>query len=763
MANNRIQIKRSVSNGTVTGLSNGELAYTQVSNTLWIGLPDGSNTISIGGVRNPGTLTANQALVANSTSGIDRLYAANVDLSYLGANGSQGNSGFILFSGGSSTNAYWGSVGGLSINVNATYAWSNTQSFSNTITFNGPVVLGNTVSANGSVGIAGYALLSGGSGSNLYWSSIAGLGVNTAAQYSWSNTQLFTNTVTFSGNIALTSNISTQANSFVVFGNFGDYTNSLILTANGWGSTVEVGPSIALGWNSAGGGGAFAPAQEIPGNQTFVNTSLFFTGNTTQYIRATTGTVTLGNTGTVATVNSTIYTGTANNASYLGGTAAASYQLNSTLNANIASYLPNYAGVVNVSSLTISTFGSTTNGIIANSSFFGWGNSSANVTIAWDATGQDLFSIAGNQNNYVEAVIWNANSQTSASADFSINDNQGPYSNNYIDIGINSTGWSNTQWTINGPSDAYVYTGNTNLAVGTAGINQGNLVFFTGGTLASNERVRITAGGNVGINNTNPLNTFSVNGSTYLGGTLNVAGLSTFANATFTNMTVSGNLIVSGAVTTINTTSLTVADPIVEFGLGNELVSTDAVDTGWFSPANNTGTVVYSGIARIAAQSNTTVPYFKVFASTTNPNTATVIPSSTTGAIQAYLLPYGVTGAFIANSSVINITANNSLNSSIVANNITVSGFVATPTSVNITANASVSSALIANSLTLTTALAASYGGTGQISYSVGDLLYASGSTALSKLSIPGSAANGQVLMITNNLPAYGSLDGGTF
>ena len=59
----------------------------------------------------------------------------------------------------------------------------------------------------------------------------------------------------------------------------------------------------------------------------------------------------------------------------------------------------------------------------------------------------------------------------------------------------------------------------------------------------------------------------------------------------------------------------------------------------------------------------------------------------------------------------------------------------------------------------------ATYGGTGTNTYAAGDVLYAATAnpTALSKLSVPGSAANGQVLQITNNLPAYGVLDGGTF
>jgi hypothetical protein len=67
--------------------------------------------------------------------------------------------------------------------------------------------------------------------------------------------------------------------------------------------------------------------------------------------------------GTGAVVNATgvhvntTYIGTlsANNASFLGGTAAASYQLNSTLNANIAAYLPVYTGIVNAASHTVGT------------------------------------------------------------------------------------------------------------------------------------------------------------------------------------------------------------------------------------------------------------------------------------------------------------------------------------------------------------------------------------------------------------------------
>jgi hypothetical protein len=107
MASNKIQIKRSTSNATVTGLSNGELAFTQAGNILYIGAPDGtSGSLRIGGLQTPGTLTANQALVANATSGIDKVITANAVVTTLWANGAAGSNGQVLVTNGSAI--YWG-------------------------------------------------------------------------------------------------------------------------------------------------------------------------------------------------------------------------------------------------------------------------------------------------------------------------------------------------------------------------------------------------------------------------------------------------------------------------------------------------------------------------------------------------------------------------------------------------------------------------------------------------------------------------------
>jgi hypothetical protein len=107
MANNLIQIKRSTTAAIPASLSNGELAFTSNGNILYIGSPNGS-IVSIGGLRTPGTLTANQALVANSTSGINEIRAGVANVGAVYANGSLGTSGQVLTSNGSGV--HWSTV-----------------------------------------------------------------------------------------------------------------------------------------------------------------------------------------------------------------------------------------------------------------------------------------------------------------------------------------------------------------------------------------------------------------------------------------------------------------------------------------------------------------------------------------------------------------------------------------------------------------------------------------------------------------------------
>jgi len=115
-----------------------------------------------------------------------------------------------------------------------------------------------------------------------------------------------------------------------------------------------------------------------------------------------TNTITIG----TATVNTTNYSGTANNASFLGGTAAASYQLNSTLAANVATMAANSATYANASISNTFTVGTGTY-FVANGNV-GIGNTapaeklSINGNVRLYGTGPITLTLEADTDNAVE-------------------------------------------------------------------------------------------------------------------------------------------------------------------------------------------------------------------------------------------------------------------------------------------------------------------------------------------------------------------------
>jgi len=195
-----IKIKRSQTANTPSSLDAGELAYTSNGDILFIGSPDSNTVTAIAGKRFPGTLTANQALVANSLSSIDKIIVANAALTSVWANGTSGQSGNILKSNGSSI--YWDSPvagsdtyvqfndgGVLAGDAGLTYNKTSDTLSTNTVlamdTVNAAVlsvgssVIANTskfkiattvgFEANGTVGSAGQILYS--NGTTAYWAA----------------------------------------------------------------------------------------------------------------------------------------------------------------------------------------------------------------------------------------------------------------------------------------------------------------------------------------------------------------------------------------------------------------------------------------------------------------------------------------------------------------------------------------------------------------------------------------------------------------
>lgn len=307
MANNKIQIKRSPTTATPASLSAGELAFSNVtggSGVLFIGSTDGGTVVPIGGARYPGTLTANQALVANSTSGIDKIITANLTLS--------------------------------SFSVNTINAVANLTH------------LGTSV-----------------------------------------NTELTTT----------------------------------------WAIKTYVDAKAAAASNPQGANASF------------------------QY----------------------------NDSGVLNGTLNMFY--NNTTN-------------------TVSI-----------------GNSTVNVQLGFTGSINALAHFHGYQNGYTQIVMQNGNSQSRASADYVAENDLGSETENYIDLGINSSTYNDPAFSAMGAGDSYLYAANNNLTIGTA--DAGELKFITGGTTSAQIRAVIDAGGNVAIGAT------SADALLKVSGTANITGLTT--------------------------------------------------------------------------------------------------------------------------------------------------------------------------------------------------------------------------------------------
>ncbi len=128
---------------------------------------------------------------------------------------------------------------------------------------------------------------------------------------------------------------------------------------------------------------------------------------------------------------------------------------------------------------------------------------------------QNVIVGKGNTNSYAQLNIQNSSTGTNASADVVATANNGNESVNYIDMGINS-GSNSSSGVYGGANTGYLYTTGNDFAIGNATASK-NLLFFTGGTSSSNERMRIDGSGNVGIGTlAAPNSTFQNSGSVSL-------------------------------------------------------------------------------------------------------------------------------------------------------------------------------------------------------------------------------------------------------
>ena len=185
----------------------------------------------------------------------------------------------------------------------------------------------------------------------------------------------------------------------------------------------------------------------------------------------------------------------------------------------------------------------------------------------------------GNQNSYLQLLMQNANSGSAASTDFvAAADNAGSDTDTYIDMGINSSTYSQAGYTANYPNDGYLYvqgnttTGGGNLIIAT--MTDRDIVFTTGGQNLNNEVMRITSGNVVQVTN-NQSSISTTTGALVVAGGAGIAG-----NVSADKFYTTNGLYWSGNGVSINVSTLDdLSDVVITAPSSNQVLKYDG--TKW--------------------------------------------------------------------------------------------------------------------------------------------------------------------------------------
>ena len=206
--------------------------------------------------------------------------------------------------------------------------------------------------------------------------------------------------------------------------------------------------------------------------------------------------------------------------------------------------------------------------------------------------------------DYAQFAIQNTAAGTNSSSDFQAYPDNGTDFSGYIDMGITSSTFADPEFTITGPNDGYIFmtapvgtTGNGNLVLATGGYGvQNKIIFAAGGLDSNNEQMAITPDVSVHIEIPTPSTNATTGALTVVGGVgisgdMNIAG----------NVNIIGTISFGGSGTTVTTNNLSVGEPMIFSGAGNQA---DVIDEGLVVEYAKTVTAITNTVTNKALTSN---------------------------------------------------------------------------------------------------------------------------------------------------------------
>jgi hypothetical protein len=605
---NQIQIK-STTTSTPASLANGELAFTSNGDVLFIGANGAVEPI--GGKRTPGTLTANQALVANSTSGIDKIIVANLQPTFVYANGASGTVGQVLTS-NATGGLFWSAPA-------ATTAGSNTQ-----------------IQFNDSGSLAG------------------------DADFTFDKT---TNTLTVT-NIAANGASLTSVNAASVGGNTASDLNTYAdnKAANAYSNAM----SDTLSRN-----GSYSGNNTLAGTNTVISSNLFVTGTINRSPTITLGGDLSGSITLTDLAGGTLTATIAADSVALGTDTTGNYVASITAGAGISGSSSSEGGAATIAvvanngllSNSSGVFVVAGTGVVSNSTGVHIGQAVAttdnvtfnDITINGNTTlgsnSSDIIAITGRINSAIVPaanVTYDLGTSLMRWKDLYLSGSSIILGNTTITDSADGLTANNIKATSTLKTQDLTVDGNTVL-----GSNSSDIVSINGYV-----NTAITPSANVTYNlGTNLLRWNEIHAA-------NVHSVDGYFDG---NLQVTGNLVVLGDTLTVNVATLAVEDSLIQLATNN--TSTDLLDIGFYGNYQaGGGAHEHTGLFRDASDDG----IFKLFFGLQDAPT-TAVDIAGTGYTQGVLQAYLKSGGLISNATHVAITANSTVNVAITANTLTLS------------------------------------------------------------------------------------------